>query len=103
MSLFINYKSFVLIVIYKGISGGFTFVGENRLTIPLLITIQNINETKDQNHLYEFFYKLNRSFPRYVLCFKRSVGVPLRTKDLTRGRSINIYKKIVYTIFFYSF
>ena len=69
--------------------------GENRLTIPLLITIQNINETKDQNHLYEFFYKLNRSFPRHVLCFKRSVGVPLRTKDLTRGRSINIHKKIV--------
>ena len=44
--------------------GGFTSVGENRLTVPLLITIQNINETKAQNHLYEFFYKLNRSSPR---------------------------------------
>ena len=37
--------------------GGFTSVRENPLTLLLLITIQNINERKAQNHLHEFLCK----------------------------------------------
>ena len=75
---------------------GWVYISKREsINISLLITIQNINETKAQNHLYEFFNKLNRSFPRQILCPKRHPYRSLKTKALTRGRSIQFVKEFV--------